>query len=121
MKINLKYNNKELELELHYSMRHLIIYEQMSGHGLDMSQMNTLTELINLFYANILATMQYKRLNLDLTYEQFMDFIDDSGMKIVNEFSEWYVSQMMASVDFQNMREKKESKPNTEEEKPSKN
>lgn len=109
MKINLKYNNKEQELELHYSSgRHLIIYEQISGHGLDMTKMDSLNELINLFYANVLATMQYRRMNLDLTYEDFMDFIDENGMKVVNEFSEWYVSQMMASADFQRLKSEKE-------------
>ena len=121
MKIILKYNNKAQELELHYSMRHLIIYEQISGHGLDMSQMSTFTELINLFYANVLATMQYKRMNLDFSYEQFLDFIDESGMSIVNEFSEWYVAQMMASTDFQKLKEDKESKPEEQEQKQSKN
>ena len=61
-------------------MRAMINFEKLSGHSID--SITTLEDAIMLFYSAI------KKSAGDLTYEQFLDLIDDN-MDAVNEFTQW--------------------------------
>ena len=61
-------------------MRAMINFEKLSGHSID--SVSSLEDGIMLFYSAI------KKSAGDLTYEQFLDLIDDN-MDAVNEFTQW--------------------------------
>lgn len=97
------------EIELRYSMRSFIIYEEIVGKSLNLEDINSLTSITNLFYANVLATLQYYGKPLDFTYNDFWRYIDDNGgVKIITEFSEWYMKQLQAQADFNSLKPEKE-------------
>lgn len=86
MKITL--NGKEIELV--YSFRINLFYEQISGHSIDFANF-TSNDLVNLFYCTVTATLQ-KLKEESITMMEFLDAIDDNGgEKCVVEFSEWFV------------------------------
>lgn len=62
------------------SMRTMITFEKLSGHSIDL--ISTLEDAIMLFYASI------KRSAGELTYDQFLDLIDED-MEALNEFTQW--------------------------------
>lgn len=105
--MKIKINDKEIELR--YSMRSFIIYEEIVGKSLNLEDINSLSSITNLFYANVLATMQYYGMTLDFTYDDFWRYIDDNGgINIITEFSEWYMNQLKAQADFNNLKPQKE-------------
>ena len=107
----MKINIKGKEVELHYSMRSFVIYEEITGKSLNFEDINNLGSVINLFYANVLATMQYNNMNLDLTYNDFWNYIDENGgAELISEFSQWYMNQLQAQADFNNRKPKKPDK-----------
>ena len=108
----MKINIKGKELELHYSMRSFVIYEEITGKSLNLEDINNLSSIINLFYANVLATMQYNNMNLDLTYNDFWNYVDENGgVNLITEFSQWYMEQLQAQADFN---KRKPQKPEDE-------
>ena len=80
MKITLK--NKEIELK--YSFRSMMIYEKITGGSFNPKG---ITEILIYLYSSILASDK----NIDLTFEEFMDWIDDNP-QVITEFSTWLTS-----------------------------
>lgn len=104
----MKITIKGKEIELHYSMRSFVIYEEITGKSLNLEDINNLSSIVNLFYANVLATMQYNNMNLDLTYNDFWNYIDENGgPTLISDFSNWYMKQLEAQVDFTKKKPKK--------------
>ena len=104
----MKIKIKDKDLELHYSMRSFVIYEEITGKSLNLEDINSLSAIVNLFYSNVLATMQYNNMNLDLTYNDFWNWIDENnGPALIQEFSEWYMQQLQAQADFNTRKSKK--------------
>lgn len=85
----MKINVKGEEIELVYSFRSSIYFEEIAGHKLDYDNMSA-TDLAKLFYVNVYATMQ--KLGMPpVTYLEFQDVIDDNGGDIcIYKFSNWY-------------------------------
>lgn len=86
--MRLKINGEDLELV--YSFRSAIYFEQIAQHSLDLSNF-TANDLITLFYAVVVASLQKsKKPMIDML--TFMDVVDDSGGdKCITDFSNWYV------------------------------
>ena len=106
------------EIELRYSMRSFVIYEEIVGKSLNLEDINSLSSIAYLFYANILATMQYNGMTLDFTYDDFWNYIDDNGgIRLITEFSEWYMKQLQAQADFNKLKPQKEEINETKNEK----
>ena len=106
-----KINDKEIEM--HYSLRIYMLYEQIIGETLDYTKMENYTTLINLFYVSVLASMQYHKMELDLKIGDFIDWLDASGPLVITEFSNWYTEQLMIQqelVQKQNKDTKKKTK-----------
>lgn len=117
----MKVKIKGKEFELHYSMRSFVIYEEIVGKSLNFDDINNLSSIVNLFYANVLATMQYNNMNLDLTYNDFWNYIDENGgAELISEFSKWYMNQLQAQADF-NKRKADKQPDDKKKEKTSKN
>jgi hypothetical protein len=118
----MKIKIKDKDLELHYSMRSFVIYEEITGKSLNLEDINSLSAIVNLFYSNVLATMQYNNMNLDLTYNDFWNWIDENnGPTLIQEFSEWYMQQLQAQADFNTRKSKKTTTADKTDNKKSKN
>lgn len=102
----MKITIKNREIELHYSLRILINYEEITGKSLDFSDMNSVSNLIKLFYSAVIASLQYNRQPLDVTWEEFLDFMDEQGnYNLLKDFGEWYTNTMLASMDLESQKQ----------------
>lgn len=98
MKITIK--NKELEL--HYSMRMYILYENITGKSLSFENMSSYTSLIVLFYCAIIATIQRNRIDMTISYDEFMDWLDEqNGATIMKDFSDWFTACLTNNIALQ--------------------
>lgn len=77
MKITLK----EKEIELKYTFRSLMIYEQITGATF---QPKGITEIMFYFYSTILASAK----DLELTFDEFIEW-NDENPNLINDFSKW--------------------------------
>lgn len=89
----MKINIKGTDLELFYSMRVYLIYEQITGNTLSLKD-GSYTVSVNLFYSAILASMQHYHLDLDFEYNEYLDWLDEKGMDLIKEFIEWFLKIM---------------------------
>lgn len=103
MKINIKGH----DLELHYSMRILINYEELTGKSLNFEDLNSFTNLSQLFFSSIIASLQYNRQPLDITWDDFIDWIDENGgFTILTEFGNWYAKILTANLEIETKKNK---------------
>lgn len=107
------------QLELHYSMRIYIIYENIMGKGFGLEEMQSYTSLLSLFYSALVATLQYDKKDSNVTYDEFIDWLDENPTDRIKEFSEWFVSHLVSQTD--KIDEKLESAKTTKKTKKSKN
>jgi len=113
----MKINIKGTDLELHYSMRMYILYENIMGKSLNFENASSYTSLIVLFYSAIIATIQKEKLNMVVTYDEFMNWLDDqNGADIMKEFSDWFTSNLNLNIGLseereENIENKKVDKP----------
>lgn len=86
----MKINIKGKEVELHYSMRIHILYENIMNQTLSNVSTNSTTGLIVLMYCAVMASIQKARLGLAVSYDEFMDWIDEQNPNIFAEFGKWF-------------------------------
>lgn len=85
----------EREIEMHYSLRMYMLYENIVGESLDYTKLESYTTILNLFYCAVLSSMQYHKMELDLKFDEFIDWIDTEGITVLSEFSTWYTENLM--------------------------
>lgn len=78
----MKITIKEKEIELKYSIRSLIMYENMTDKTLSVS--NSLTDMIVFMYCVVISSSK----DYSLTFDEFIDFLDEN-MDFIAQFSEW--------------------------------
>lgn len=83
----MKVTIKEQEITLKYSMRSLFLYEQKSGESFSP---RNLEQYCLYFYCVVMSSNR----DLDLTFDDFIDFLDEDPSKIT-EFAEWLSNVMM--------------------------
>jgi len=94
--MKLKINGEDLELT--YSFRINLYYEEISGKSLDFQNVKS-EDLVNLFYATVVSSLQ-KAKKPTISFLDFLDCIDDNGgEKMIVEFSNWYVSVVKSQYD----------------------
>lgn len=98
---------KEEEIELKYSFRALMLFENIKGESFNPS---TLTDILTFFYCIVIASKK----DLNITFDDFMDWLDDNPY-IVNDFSEWLsnislVNEKLRSDNSKNGGNKKKSR-----------
>lgn len=111
MKIKL---NETEELELVYSFRSNIYFEQIQGKTIDFTNF-TSNDLITLFYCVFLSSLQ-KAKKPTISMIDFMDIIDDNGgEKCIVDFSNWYVDILQKEFEVMNSMsdDKEEQKTNS--------
>lgn len=100
--MKLKINNEELELV--YSFRSAVYFEQIAGHNLDFAKMSQ-NDLITLFYCVVIASLQKAKKPI-ISMLDFLDAIDDNnGEKCIVDFSNWYVKTVTAQYEVLNSME----------------
>ena len=107
----MKINIKNQELELAYTMRTYILFENIQGQSLSFENLNSYTSLIVLFYSAIVATIQKRKLDISISYDEFIDWLDENnGENMIKEFSEWFTTQLTNNLALQDAEEEKETK-----------
>lgn len=94
--MKLTINNKDIELV--YSFRSAIYFEQIAGHDVNFQNF-TQNDLLTLFYAVTIASLQKAKEPI-ISLVDFLDVIDDNGgNKCMIDFSTWYVGIMKAEYE----------------------
>lgn len=106
----MKVTLKEKQVELHYSFRMMMMYEQIQGKSLDFQNI-TLQDLVILFYTAVVSTLQYNKLGIGMQYEDFLNWLDDNGgEQLLVDFSNWYVEQVQLQNNMVPETDKKKKK-----------
>lgn len=86
----------EREIEMHYSLRMYMFYENIVGDSVDYTKVlcNNFTSTLNLFYSAVLSSMQYHKMEIDLKFDEFINWIDTEGKTAISEFLEWYFENL---------------------------
>lgn len=107
--MKMKINGEEIELV--YSFRSNVYFEQITGHAVDFSKLDS-NDLITLFYCNVISSLQ-KAKKPTISMVDFLDVVDDNnGEKCILEFSNWFVKEMQAQYEIlESSEDKKEESP----------
>ena len=85
-----KYKGEDLELR--YTLRIYLIYENIMGKAVETTDYST---MVTLLYATLVATLQYQRKQIDLPYQDFLDWIDENGgLVLISKFGKWFAEQV---------------------------
>lgn len=105
----MKFKIKNEEIELKYSFRINIFFEQIQGHSLDFAAISS-EDLIVLFYCTVITSLQKEKKPI-ITMEDFYDAVDDNGGEhCIVDFSNWYIEIMKAQYEMLEMTETEEDK-----------
>ena len=88
----------EEEVELIYSFRSSVYFEQITGHNIDFAKLSQ-NDLVTLFYCIFIASLQKSKKPI-VTMLDFLDIIDDNGGdKAILDFSNWFIDVMKAQYE----------------------
>lgn len=101
MKITI--NNKDIEL--HFSMRILMMFEEIFNRALIGSDLATYNTLVKLFYVGVLSSARYNKIEFDMDFEQFVDYLDEqeNAMQEIAKFGVWFADKLNQSTTMQQM------------------
>lgn len=89
--MTLKINDQDIELK--YSFRSLMYYEQGTGKPFDFSNI-TPQSMLDMFFYIVIASLQKARQPV-ITMLDFLDVLDENGgEKCIGEFGYWFVDAM---------------------------
>jgi len=95
--MKVKFDDKEFDLK--YSMRMLIVYENITGRSLTIEELQNYTNIITLFYAACHSSAKQNNIEFKLTYDEFIDWIDaQGGEAIIVDFANWYAETTIANA-----------------------
>lgn len=92
--------NENETVELKYSFRSTIYFEQITNNTVEVGKKFTRNDLLILFYSVVIASLQKAKKPI-ISMLDFMDAIDDynGGEKCLNEFGYWYADVVAAQYD----------------------
>lgn len=93
---------KEEEIELKYSFRSLMVYEQILGKSFEPKG---LTEILTFMYSVIITSKK----DLQFTYDEFLDMVDNYP-SLIKEFSEWLTGVVQRNAAMMNQHVKEDDK-----------
>ena len=102
----------ENEIELKYSFRSFMIYENITGKSFNPTN---LTDILVFFYSTILGSSR----NVELKFDEFMDLID-MHPDLVTEFSEWLTKTSEINNDIESKAKDKDDQGGSKKPKKSK-
>lgn len=92
--------NENETVELKYSFRSTIYFEQITNNTVEVGKKFTRNDLLILFYSVVIASLQKAKKPI-ISMLEFMDCIDDynGGEKCLNEFGFWYGGVVAAQYE----------------------
>lgn len=94
--MTLKINDENIELA--YSFRSGIYFEQIAKKSLDLSNIST-DDFVTLFYCVVIASLQKAKKPI-ITMLDFLDVVDaNGGERCLVEFSNWYIEQIRTQYE----------------------
>jgi len=95
------------ELELVYSFRINLFYEELAGRSIDFNNI-TSNDLVNLFFSAVTASLQ-KAKKPTITMLEFLDVVDENGgEKCIVDFADWYVGVIKSQYEIMTDDDKKQ-------------
>jgi len=79
----MKITIKDKEIELKYTMRSMLMYENITEKTFSPS---TMTDIITYMYCVVLSSAK----DYSISYDEFIDYLDEN-VDVVNEFSQWLI------------------------------
>lgn len=98
----MKLTFKDKEYTLKYGFRSLMLYENIAKESF---QPTTITNIINFFYACLLA----QSLDDPIKYDDFLDWLDDNPNQLT-VFSDWLLNIITTNDKIANKEDKKDKK-----------
>lgn len=108
--MKVKINDREVELK--YSFRSFMIYENITGKSFNPTN---LTDILVFFYSTILGSDK----SAELKFDEFMDLID-MHPELVTEFSEWLTKTSEINNEIENKAKDKDDQGGSKKPKKSK-
>lgn len=96
----MKIQIKDKDIELKYSFRAMMLYEEITKETFNLRGMK---DLIVYLYSTIIASDK----DLDLDFEAFMDWLD-SNPEVLTQFGEWVVNHGKKNEPFRTQNENTE-------------
>lgn len=89
----MKLNIKDKEIELKYSIRALLMYENMTDKTFSTSTL--LTDMIVFMYCVVISSSK----DYSLSFDDFIDFLDENP-DAIQEFAEWLKNNVNSNNNF---------------------
>lgn len=113
----MKIKIKDKELTLHYTIRMMILFENITGENVNFENLKSTKQLTTLLLACILASAQKEKIDLQLTYDEFIDFLDDNGQyEILADFYLWLMETATKEYSLRAAEKEEENKEEENEE-----
>lgn len=88
------------ELNLHYTFRMHVIYENITGESIDFTNMTSMKQISSMLLACILSSAKKENKDIDITYDAYMDWLDENGGYIIlNKFALWLADELKAKYE----------------------
>ena len=88
----MKLTIKDKEIELKYSIRSLIMFENMAEKSF---APETLTDIITFMYCVVVSSSK----DYSLTFDDFIDFLDENP-DVIKDFGDWLQSSANSNENF---------------------
>jgi hypothetical protein len=89
----MKLNIKDKEIELKYSIRALLMYENMTDKTFSTSTL--LTDMIVFMYCVVISSSK----DYSLSFDEFIDYLDENP-NAIQEFAEWLKNNVNSNNNF---------------------
>lgn len=89
----MKLNIKDKEIELKYSIRALLMYENMTDKTFSTSTL--LTDMIVFMYCIVISSSK----DYSLSFDDFIDYLDENP-NAIQEFAEWLKNNVNSNNNF---------------------
>ena len=89
----MKLNIKDKEIELKYSIRALLMYENMTDKTFSTSTL--LTDMVVFMYCVVISSSK----DYSLSFDEFIDYLDENP-NAIQEFAEWLKNNVNSNNNF---------------------
>lgn len=111
LKMEVKISDKTINLKL--SIRTYIYYENITNKAFELKDLSNFVNLITFFYSIILSSAKKEDIDFNMTYEEFIEWIDENGGEfLLVDFVNWFVKEQELQAQILRKDNKKEDTDN---------
>lgn len=111
LKMKVKISDKTINLKL--SIRTYIYYENITNKAFELKDLSNFVNLITFFYSIILSSAKKEDIDFNMTYEEFIEWIDENGGEfLLVDFVNWFVKEQELQAQILRKDNKKEDTDN---------